>query len=389
VSLTPSSLYTNDNLSATVTSSDADGDTVRLSYQWYVNGVPRGSDASSVSGATWFDKGDSVYVVVTPDDGEESGSASTSSSVTVRNSAPSAPVVRIDPVDPVAGDTLVCNVDTEATDADGDAITYSFRWTQDGSAFSAAGTTYETGDTVAGTYVQDAEAWVCSVTAGDGEATGTSARDSVGVCATGTAEICPASSCAAILSADPTSSSGLYWIESDAAGAVVTACDFSTESGGWTAVFLASSTDYASSSIPYTLDNASLMTSASEVLMGFVNASGAGVTDWARFSLPANWRTASPMSFTSETTTVSAKFDDGTTATRTLYYGYWNFYGECGYWQSPAEAIPQGRVGFCNSGGPLFTSFSYDGYTDACNAYSGRWAGQACTSSRRFAIFVR
>ena len=388
VTLTPTTVYTDDTLTASVSASDADGDTLSYSYDWYVDGVPRGSVASAtLSGDRYFEKGQDVYVVVTPNDGEASGTSTTSSTVTVSNSAPTVPVVAITPDDAVEGDALTCTVTSAATDADGDAVTYSFAWDVDGAAFRSA-TNRTTSSSVAGANVGEGELWTCEVAASDGT-TSTSAQDSVGVCERGSDQICPANSCEAIAAASASATSGLYWIEDDVDGAVETACDMSTDGGGWTATFLSANTDYASTTIDYTLDNALLLSSATEALIGFVNEGGAATTDWAVFPIPADWQTASPMSWTSGTATVDATFDDGTTSARTLYYGYWNFYGNCGYWQTPSEAVTQGRVGFCDTGGPLFTSFSYDGVTDACNAWAGSWVGTACTTSRRFAIFVR
>ena len=62
----------------------------------------------------------------------------TSSTVTVSNTAPTAPVVAITPVDAESGDDLTCSVTTASTDADGDALTYAFAWDVDGVDFTSA-----------------------------------------------------------------------------------------------------------------------------------------------------------------------------------------------------------------------------------------------------------
>jgi len=95
VSISPSSPGTEDTLTATVTATDADGDSITLTYSWYVNGtyVTSGSSLDS----SYTEKGDVIYVAVEPDDGTATGNLETSSSVTVGNTAPSAPTVSISP----------------------------------------------------------------------------------------------------------------------------------------------------------------------------------------------------------------------------------------------------------------------------------------------------
>ncbi len=194
VSLSPSLVYTDDTVSASVSTNDDDGDSVTLSYAWYVDGGLVSSTGSSLSGVSWFDKHQSVYVVVTPTDGTDSGSALSSSSVSVLNTAPTAPVVSIDPSDPRAGlDDLLCQVDTASTDADGDSITYTVSWDVDGVDYLAGGS--DTGDTGApwvGAYTTSwtddsvpaedtvaGETWTCTATPDDGEDDGSTASASV------------------------------------------------------------------------------------------------------------------------------------------------------------------------------------------------------------------
>ena len=74
VSLSPSSLYTNDTLSALISASDSDGDTVSFSYAWTVDGAALSTTDSSIEGSTDFDKGQVVGLTVTPHDNTTDGS---------------------------------------------------------------------------------------------------------------------------------------------------------------------------------------------------------------------------------------------------------------------------------------------------------------------------
>ena len=177
IAFSSSTVYTDDVLKTTVSTTDADGDSVSLGYAWYVDGTLVSPTASSLKGANWFDRDQEVYVVVTPDDGDGAGAASTSSVVTISNSPPEAPTVAIS--GKRDADDLVCEVSVDATDADEDAVTYTVDWEVDGVAFTGAGTTTETGDTVSADDTTEGERWTCTVTPDDGTDTGTAGDDSV------------------------------------------------------------------------------------------------------------------------------------------------------------------------------------------------------------------
>ncbi len=179
ITLSPTSVYTDDTVTASVTATDDDGDSLSLSYDWFVNGTSTGATGSSLSGATWFDKHDTVSVQVTPSDGEATGSAVDSGSLTVLNSPPSAPAVAIDPTAPYEADSLWCEVLTDATDADGDAIDYGFSWDVDGAAFTSTTTTTWPDDTVPPDVTLTDETWTCTAMADDGEDLGGSDSDTV------------------------------------------------------------------------------------------------------------------------------------------------------------------------------------------------------------------
>ncbi len=184
VTLTPSAAATDDTLSINEATSDADGDTVTVSYAWYVNSslLTSGSDSTldGSSATLGFSKDDTVYAVVTASDGADSTTATTST-VTIANTPPTAPVVAITPADPVEGEDLVCEVVTASTDADGDAIDYTMTWTADSVAFTGLLTDTWTDDTVDGADPVADEVWECTATPNDGDDDGATATDTVTV----------------------------------------------------------------------------------------------------------------------------------------------------------------------------------------------------------------
>ncbi len=180
-SLSPSSPYTDDTISANSSTSDVDGDSVSLSYAWYVDKTLVSEAGSSLDGATWFDKHQTVFAVLTPDDGSAAGSAYTTAAVTVLNTPPEVPTVAISPSAPMESDDLLCEVTADSPDDDGDSCTYSVTWTQDGVAYTGASTTTWSGDTVSSSATSAGEVWQCTVTPDDGDDVGTSASDSVTV----------------------------------------------------------------------------------------------------------------------------------------------------------------------------------------------------------------
>lgn len=179
VSLSPTAPQTNDTLTVTATTSDADSDTLTLSYDWYVGSALTQSGPSNTLSGGSFTRGQSVYVTVIADDGTDAGNAS-SAAITIANTAPTAPVVAITPTAPIEGDALTCAVTTVATDDDGDTLGYSFIWDVNGSAYTVASSS-ATSSTVSGADVAYPDTWTCSVTASDGSATGTAATATVSV----------------------------------------------------------------------------------------------------------------------------------------------------------------------------------------------------------------
>ncbi len=234
VSLSPEECYTDDTITATVVSSDEDGDPITITYSWTVDGVVVGASGDTLDGASWFDKHEEVQVTVTPNDGDVDGESLVSSTITALNTAPEAPEIAIDPADPAEADDLICTVDIEAPDTDLDTINYTVVWTRDGELFESASTTTIDDDTVAADHTSSGEFWSCTITPDDGEVDGPSDSAEVTICPPGSESDCPAVSCAEAMDSHDTPVDGSYWLDPEGGSAYEAWCDMSTDDGGWT-----------------------------------------------------------------------------------------------------------------------------------------------------------
>lgn len=168
ISMAPEVLYTDSAAFPSVTAVDLDGDRITYTKTWKVNGTVVGETGSVLDGDVYFDKGDTVQVELTPNDGEDDGAAVGSTVYTVQNSPPTAPEVVIDPEEPKSDDDLWCEVVTESTDADEDDLEYEITWTRNGTDFGGADTLDREGDYIDSDDTEDKDTWVCSVNVSDG-----------------------------------------------------------------------------------------------------------------------------------------------------------------------------------------------------------------------------
>ncbi len=151
--LAPSSPGTADTLTATVAAADAENDPITLTYVWKVDGtVVKTTSATSsttdtldLSVAGNGDKGQTVSVEVTPNDGTVDGTTSTTS-VTIGNAAPVVNTITLLPAQPGTDNTLTATV--AATDPDGDAMTFTYVWKVDGNVVKTTSATSATSDTL-------------------------------------------------------------------------------------------------------------------------------------------------------------------------------------------------------------------------------------------------
>ncbi|MEE2752005.1 MAG: putative metal-binding motif-containing protein, partial [Myxococcota bacterium] len=185
VTLSPTPVYTNDTITAAVTTSDSDGDPVSLSYAWSVDNtvVLEGVDEASLAGTSFFSKGQTVLVSVTPDDGFGAGNSAASSTLTVLNTAPTAPSLAFSSPAPRSGlDDVTCLIDTPSTDDDSDSLSYSFSWLLNGSPWNGATTTtVHNGDTISANETGTGQVWTCEAVPNDAEVDGPSSSISVSI----------------------------------------------------------------------------------------------------------------------------------------------------------------------------------------------------------------
>ena len=161
--ITPSNAYAGDTLVCTASgASDIDGDVITFSYEWFVNGIYSGNGAT-YNGAI---NGDTVNCMITPYDGTSYGSAVSSNSITIQNSAPSISSVAIGystqqhTSGTFAGDQLTCTP-SGGSDLDGDALTYAYTWYLNGVSHSTTQNLDTTG-------MSSGDVVYCSVVANDG-----------------------------------------------------------------------------------------------------------------------------------------------------------------------------------------------------------------------------
>jgi len=96
------------------------------------------------------------------------------------NSPPGQPVIHVEPSEPGADEDIMAVIDTDAPDADGDALTYRYTWFVDGEV-----ATGYVNATVPASATTKGEVWMVEVQAADGRAVGDIVSDSATVVNTG------------------------------------------------------------------------------------------------------------------------------------------------------------------------------------------------------------
>ena len=122
--LTPDPPKTTDTLNLEITQDeDPDGDNVTHTIQWTFDGVIQVDLAGQLTIGPDILKGTLVKAIVTPYDGVDYGTFS-SSEVTVGNSPPPSPTIELTPDLPSVLDTITVDI-IQGEDQDGDDITHT------------------------------------------------------------------------------------------------------------------------------------------------------------------------------------------------------------------------------------------------------------------------
>ena len=169
--------YNTDTLTCSAVGSDPD-ESLAVSYTWSIDSTDIGVGASIDLGTTAALPNDDVVCTSYIED--SSGvSASETATLTLLNRAPTEPIIEITPSSPIEqADDLICSVTTPSVDLDGDAVTYEFSWTVNGTSFTNFSTSI-TSSTVDASYTSAQEEWICFVTPSDSTIDGSVADSSV------------------------------------------------------------------------------------------------------------------------------------------------------------------------------------------------------------------
>ena len=168
VAISPSSGAVGDTLTCSASATDADGDSVTLSYAWST-----GATGASLTLTAANDPGDVLSCAATATD--PSGDTGTGSdTATVLNTDPVLGTVSISPSSAYNDDLLTCSA--SATDADGGSPTLAYAWTNTSDATSiGSGATLSLTSALAGSR----ETVACTVTATDADGGSDSGSDSL------------------------------------------------------------------------------------------------------------------------------------------------------------------------------------------------------------------
>lgn len=133
VAISPARALDGDDLLVTVLTPavDPEGSSVVYRYSWQVEGVDRPELTDPTVGADETVEGETWQVSVYASDGLGEGPPGTAS-VTVGNQPPQAPVIHLEPAEPTPDDSIRLVVDTPASDPEGDPVTTTIRWYENG-----------------------------------------------------------------------------------------------------------------------------------------------------------------------------------------------------------------------------------------------------------------
>jgi|GEM_PF-1355515 len=158
VSLSPTVITTQDAVDCLAVPSDADGQTVTLTYTWLIDGVSSTNQTALFSDT--LSVGTDIVCQVVPDDGMNMGSMAEAQSI-VQNTPPVITDVSFNTFAPQTNDLLQAS--PVAVDVDGHSLTYTYQWFVNGAVV------YDAGDILDGSlYFDKGDDIYVVVTANDG-----------------------------------------------------------------------------------------------------------------------------------------------------------------------------------------------------------------------------
>ena len=175
--LTPSTAYTDTDLTCNAgTTSDADGNSVTVSYRWMKNGQILSGQTTKKLTSNNFVKGDVVLCQTTPTDDREAGITQTSNPITIANSAPTCSNVQATTKENIAKTITLSCTDKDANEGI-DTLTFKAVTNPAHGTVSAVTGNNITYTPSAGFYGLDS----FTFTANDGTADGNAATAGIGV----------------------------------------------------------------------------------------------------------------------------------------------------------------------------------------------------------------
>jgi hypothetical protein len=180
VSASISTNGTNQNAELTCvgTATDPDGETPTVTYEWFNGSTSLGSANPLLLNSTIVSSGDVVDCMATATD-TMGGTDTATASHTVTNTIPVINSVTVTPDPATAGtDDLTCDV--TATDADGDAILYTYEWSDSSGVQQTTTLVSDTSDVFLASGTTE-DTWTCEVTPYDGTDYGSALNHSVTV----------------------------------------------------------------------------------------------------------------------------------------------------------------------------------------------------------------
>ena len=199
----------------------------------------------------------------------------------------------------------------------------------------------------------------------------------------------PPRSCLELARNAPSTASGTYAIDADGPGGDASFnawCDMSTSGGGWTEIFFADPAGYTTTTLDYQVTSRALRNAATDVLVTFRQGDHSVLPNWARFTMPNNWRSQSPFRYTQVDETIAVSVNGAAEVTTLLRYGYNNWPTLCtDPWSSTSSVY--GRICFTGTVAPYFNGFGVG--ASLCPDSSQSYNAVGCAANRRYSIAVR